>query len=200
MHKHVEESFYADAREGAYVCVALGGFRKRAVDIAITSIALIMLMPILLSTAGLVRLLVGNAVFEVDKRIGFRGKVFATYQFYSGIGDHEDISAPLWLNGHSWAESFGRALRASGLDKLPLLFNILRGDMSLIGPRPITPDEFSRYHKLLPEYFTARPGLTGLWRHSATLSTQMALDRYYIRYWSVGLDLTLLIKAISAVV
>jgi len=200
VHKYVAKSFCADAREGAYVGVALGGFRKRAVDIAVTSIALIVLMPILLATAGLVRLLVGKGAIEADQRIGFGGKAFAAYQFYSGIGDHEDTSAPLWLNGHSWAESFGGALRASGLDKLPLLFNILRGDMSLIGPRPITPDEFSRYHKLMPEYFTARPGLTGLWRHSATLSTQMALDRYYIRYWSVGLDLTLLIKAISAVV
>jgi hypothetical protein len=68
---YVAKSFYADAREGAYVCVALGGFRKRAVDIAVTSIALIVPLPILLATAGLVRLLVGKAVFEVDKRIGF---------------------------------------------------------------------------------------------------------------------------------
>jgi lipopolysaccharide/colanic/teichoic acid biosynthesis glycosyltransferase len=67
------------------VCVALGGFRKRAVDIAVTSIVLIVLMPILLATAGLVRLLVGKAVVEVDKRIGL--KAFAAYQFYSGIGE-----------------------------------------------------------------------------------------------------------------
>ena len=67
------------------MCVALGGFRKRAVDIAVTSIVLIVLMPILLATAGLVRLLVGRAVFEVDKRIGL--KAFAAYQFYSGIGE-----------------------------------------------------------------------------------------------------------------
>jgi exopolysaccharide production protein ExoY len=157
-------------------------------------------MPILLATAGFVRLLIGKSPFEVHERIGFGGKAFAAYHFCSSIGDREDSSVLLWLNYHPWAESFGGALRSSGLQKLPLLFNVLRGDMSLIGPRPIAREEFSRYHILMPEYFAARPGLTGLWRRSTTLSTQMALDRYYIRYWSVRFDLTLLIKAVSAVV
>jgi exopolysaccharide production protein ExoY len=189
---------------GAYVRAALGGFRKRAFDIAFSSIALILLTPILLATAGLVRLLIGKSILVTDEWIGFGGQAFAPYQFRSAVWNCEDASsAQLSLNDHSWADSLCGALRASGLDKLPLLFSVLRGDMSLIGPRPIMANEVTCYRKVMPEYFTARPGLTGLWRRSRALNhrrpaTRMALDRYYIRYWSVWLDLGLLFKAMSA--
>jgi exopolysaccharide production protein ExoY len=198
-------NYAARLRAAACARAALGGFRKRAFDIVISSIALIVLAPILLATAGLVRLLIGKSVFVTDEWIGFGGQAFAPYQFRSAIWNYKDASsAQVSLNDHAWAESLCGTLRASGLDKLPLLFNVLRGDMSLLGPRPIMVNEVTCYRIVMPEYFTARPGLTGLWRRSRTLNhirpaSQMALDRYYIRYWSVWLDLGLLFTAISAI-
>ena len=191
---------------GAYARGALGGLPKRALDITISGIALIVLAPILLVTAGLIRVLIGKSAFVANEWIGLRGKRFTSLQFCCTAGACGHTSSPLlWRNEeHSWAQSLAGALHISGLDKLPLLANVLRGDMSLIGPRPITADELLRYCKLMPEYFTARPGLTGLWRHSRALNfrlpaTQIALDRYYIRYWSVWLDVGLVIKALSAI-
>ena len=197
-------NYAAPLRAGAYVRAALGGFRKRVFDIAISSIALIVLTPILLATAGLIRFLIGKSVFVTAEWIGFGGQAFAPYQFRSTVWNCEEAStAQFSLNDRSWADDLGGALRASGLDKLPLLFNVLRGDMSLFGPRPIMANEVTCYRKVMPEYFSARPGLTGLWRRSRALNhgrpaTQMALDRYYLRCWSVWLDLGLLFRTISA--
>ena len=197
-------NYAAPRRAGAYMRAALGGFRKRAFDIVISSIALIVLTPILLATAGLIRFLISKSVFVPEEWIGFDGHAFVPYQFRSAIWNClEASSLQFSRNDHSWAESLGGALRASGLYKLPLLFNVLRGDMSLLGPRPIMANEVTRYRKVMPEYFAARPGLTGLWRNSRALNhgrpiTQTALDRYYIRCWSMWLDLGLLFRAISA--
>jgi exopolysaccharide production protein ExoY len=201
-----KRSFRAGAHEGADAGVALGGIRKRALDIAIAGIALILLAPILFATAILIRLLIGRSVLAASEWVGFRGKAFTGYQFRCAVSHGNDTSSALFcLNDFSWAEGLACALRGSGLDKLPLLFGVLRGDMSLIGPRPIKVGELLRYSGPMPEYFAARPGITGLWRQSGTpnrrsLANQIALDRFYIRSWSMRLDLALLIKAVSAVV
>ena len=190
------------ARGGAYAHSALGGVRKRALDIVIAGIVLIMLAPILLVTGGLIRLLIGKSVIVKKQWVGFGGRVFDCYHFRTTAGASEDGNFELvWRNDHYPVASLGSALKTSGLHKLPLLFNVLRGDMSLIGPRPIVTGEFWRHCEQMPEYFTARPGLTGLWRHSRSLSlrrrtSELALDRYYLRNWSVELDFSLLIGAI----
>jgi exopolysaccharide production protein ExoY len=200
-----KRSFRAGEHEGAEASVALGGNRKRALDIAIAGIALILLAPILLATAILIRLLIGRSVLAASEWVGLGGKAFTCYQFRCAVSNGNDTSSAIFcLNDHSWAEGLACALRGSGLDKLPLLFGVLLGDMSLIGPRPIKVGELLRYSGPMPEYFTARPGITGLWRQSAppnrrSLANQIALDRYYIRSWSMRLDLALLIKAVSAV-
>jgi exopolysaccharide production protein ExoY len=196
------KSFGANARNGADVRAPIGGIRKRAFDITLTSIALIVLAPILLATAGLVRLLIRKPILVTDECIGFGGKTFVRYQFAFSVDERVDTSSALHrLNDLSWAESLEDALRASGLDKLPLLFNVLRGDMSLIGPRPITVRQLSHYNGLMPEYLLARPGVTGVWRRTRNTrrASRTALDRYYVRYWSVRLDLGLLVEAMSRV-
>jgi exopolysaccharide production protein ExoY len=171
--------------------VALGGRRKRIFDVVVTSIVLVMAAPMLLVTVALIRGLIGKSAIVVKQLVGLGGRVFDAYQFRTTVENCEDGTA-----------SLGDALQASGLDKLPLLLNVLRGDMSLIGPRPITEGELSRYKSQMPEYFTARPGLTGLWRRASALTGHkpfdwMVLDRYYISSWSVWLDITLLIQVLS---
>jgi exopolysaccharide production protein ExoY len=185
----------------------LGGIWKRAFDIAISGIAVIVLTPILIATAGLIRLLLGRQVVVAEERIGHRGRPFACYAFrvmpldYGPSLDQDEGGRPV---AKSWPGILGQALRASGLEKLPRLFNVLRGDMSLIGPRPIATNEILRYQLQAPEYFSARPGLTGIWRHvdrrrvGATPRPRLAIDRYYVRRWSLRLDLALLLKAIVA--
>jgi exopolysaccharide production protein ExoY len=201
VYEYGAKSFSASARDGADVRAPLGGIRKRAFDITISSIALIVLAPILLATAGLVRSLVRKSIFVTDECIGFGGKPFVRYQFASLVDERADTSSALLrLNAPSWAESLEEALRASGVNKLPLLFNMLRGDMTLIGSRPITVRQLSHYNGLVPVYLLARPGITGLWRRRRKKrASGLALDRYYIRYWSVWLDLALLVEAISNV-
>jgi exopolysaccharide production protein ExoY len=196
VYEYGAKSFGASARDRADVRAPLGGIRKRAFDITLASVALIVLAPILLATAGLVRFLMRKSVFVIDECIGFGGKTFIRYQFSSMVDERADTSSALpRLNEPSWAESLDDALRASGLDKLPLLFNVLRGDMSLIGPRPMTVRQLSHYNRLMPEYLLARPGITGVWRrtHKRRRASQIALNRYYVRYWSVWLDLALLV-------
>jgi exopolysaccharide production protein ExoY len=180
----------------------LGGIRKRAFDIVITIVALIVLAPVLLALVGLLRLLTRKPVLVTDECIGFGGKAFARYQFSCAVDERADTdSAPRRLNDPSWAESLEDALRASGLDKLPLLFNVLRGDMSIIGPQPIRARQVSHYNGPMPEYLSTRPGITGLWRRTRQRKprreSQRALNRCYVRYWSVWLDLGLLVESIS---
>jgi exopolysaccharide production protein ExoY len=145
---------------------ALGRLRKRTFDIVMASIALVVLAPMLLVTAGLIRVLIGKSAIVAKQWIGFGGKAFEAYQFRTAVEGSEDRRSALSRrNDHCWAANLGDSLQASGLDKLPLLLNVLRGDMSMIGPRPIVAHELSRYSSQMPEYFTARPGLTGVWRH-----------------------------------
>jgi exopolysaccharide production protein ExoY len=141
----------------------------------------------MLAVILLIRLSVGRPVFVVEKRIGHRGKTFACLRFRTALS-------------HAFVEE---ALRGSSLDKVPLLFSVLLGDMSLVGPRPIMAHEAQWHHATAPELFMARPGLTGMWRHARAKDRRararsVALDRYYVRHWSMRLDCALLIKAVAA--
>ena len=190
------------APEGAYADIALGGLRKRTFDIAVASVLLVVLAPMLLATAGLIRLMIGKSAIVIKQWVGFGGKVFDGYEFRTVMGSCEDRSSALRRSDHAWGAILASALQSSGTDKLPLLLNVLRGDMSLVGPRPIVVGAFTRYPNRRSVFYTARPGLTGVWRHSRTLNlkraaTPRALDRYYVRYWSMWFDLVLLIQLIS---
>ena len=178
------------APEGAYADIALGGLRKRTFDIAVASVLLVVLAPMLLATAGLIRLMIGKSAIVIKQWVGFGGKVFDGYEFRTVIGSCEDRSSALRRSDHAWGASLASALQTSGTDKLPLLLNVLRGDMSLVGPRPIVVGAFTRYPNRRSVFYTARPGLTGVWRHSRTLNlkraaTPRALDRYYVRCGSI---------------
>ena len=185
----------------------LGGYRKRAIDLAIASIALVLLTPIMVIVAVLIRLLFGRPIFVVQQLIGFRGRALAGYEFRTTLfreRGRPPAAARVLLGWRQQPAALlvESALCSSGLDKLPLLFNVLRGDMSLVGPRPIAADELICYRVQAPEYFGARPGIIGIWQHAdrnlITYAKRTALDRYYIRHWSVTLDCALLIKSVLA--
>lgn len=152
-------------------------------DIALALTTLVLLAPMLLVVAML-RVVIGRPIISEQKLVGFGGEVFTAYQFRT-ISEDEKI---------------GTCLETRGLDKLPWLFNVLRGDMSFVGPQPITVEERNRC--LARTDLLARPGLIGLqhMRNARGLNgfSRAALDRHYVRRWSVGLDLIVLIKSVAA--
>jgi exopolysaccharide production protein ExoY len=172
----------------------LGGSLKRAFDIAMAGMALLALMPIMLATAVLIRLLSADSVIFCERLIGRGGRTFVGYKFR--------IPATNVKSSSHWVERVAEALHASSLDQLPRLLNVIRGDMSLIGPRPRAAAEFGTYFALAPECLLARPGLISLWpncnRNFSAQRTEIALDRYYVSNWSMALDFALLGKTILA--
>jgi exopolysaccharide production protein ExoY len=195
----------------------LGGAPKRFFDLVATSVALVLLTPIMLTVAALVRLLLGGPVLFAQKRVGFDGKLFVCYKFRTMVVDADEVLRQYLIANpaaaREWAETrklmndprvscLGNVLRKSSLDELPQLFNVLRGEMSLVGPRPVLPDEIGRYGHHAHAYLQARPGLTGMWqangRNSVGYLGRIARDCYYARHWSLALDLFLLIKTIPA--
>jgi exopolysaccharide production protein ExoY len=172
----------------------LGGAWKRGFDVVMAGVALLVLMPLMLMTAVLIRLLTEESIFLTERLIGHAGRMFVGYRFRIPIAKETT---------RRWTSVAAESLRASSLDKLPQLFNVIRGDMSLVGPRPRAVAEFSDYVAQAPECLLARPGIIGLWqRDNPALSDQQAeivLDRHYVCNWSARLDFALLGRAIFAI-
>src|SRR5262245_900819 len=171
----------------------LGGVWKRAFDIAMAGVALLVLMPLVLATAILIRLLTEESIMRCEQLIGHRGKTFVGYRFRIAIAK---------VTTFRWASGVVEALRVSALDKLPQLFNVIRGDMSLVGPRPRAAAEVGDYCVRAPECLIARPGFISIWQSfNPALSDrdEIALDRYYVRNWSARLDFAILGRALFVV-
>jgi len=201
------------------IAAPLGGTPKRAMDIAIALSAIVLLSPLMIVLMGLIRLVMGRSVLFAHSRIGFRGRPFHCYKFRTMVADAEGVLAQHLaadpLAAQEWRQTrklrndprvtlLGYVLRKSSLDELPQLFNVLRGDMSCVGPRPIVADELVRYGPHADEYLRVRPGLTGLWqvsgRNALDYSVRVALDSHYVRNWSLWADLIILVRTIFAVV
>ncbi len=197
---------------------ALGGLPKRVLDIAVASIALVLLLPMMLMVTALIRLVMGGPVIFAQPRIGLGGRVFTCYKFRSMVANGEEVlhrhlaanpaAAREWTETRKLAHDprvgcLGNILRKSSIDELPQLFNILRGDMSLVGPRPVVPDELEYYGRHVQSYLKARPGLTGVWqisgRNRLSYADRVAKDRHYVRHWSLAVDVAVLIKTIPAI-
>ena len=172
----------------------LGGVLKRAFDLAVAGIALVALMPLIFLTAILVRLLTRQFILLPECLIGRRGRIFVSYKFRFPVANAGSPDA--------WATRAAEALHDTGLDQLPQLFNVIRGEMSLIGPRPRAAQEFRHYFAQGPECLRARPGMISIWQSSdrnlRDPRTEIALDRYYVCNWSVSLDFWILSKIIFA--
>ena len=191
-------------------------FLKAAFDRAVAGTALLLLAPLLLVIALVVRLSSrGPALFR-QTRVGEDGRTFTMLKFRSMCLDAEDRLAELdHLNERAEGLLFkvrsdprvtrlGRLLRKYSLDELPQLLNIVRGDMSLVGPRPPLPTEVSRYATDVRRRLLVKPGLTGLWqvsgRSDLSWEESVNLDLHYVENWSLALDLTIIVRTFRAVV
>jgi exopolysaccharide production protein ExoY len=168
----------------------LGGTSKRIFDVVGASLALVLFAPLMLMAALLVRAVLGGPVLRAQRRVGFDGRMFACYEFRTA--DRFDDAGVTCL---------GNVLRKSGIHRLPQLFNVLRGEMSLVGPRPVSPEGLPRYGSHARAYLRARPGMTGMRCGGGRRDEgRVARDCYYARHWSLWLDAGVLIKTIPALV
>ena len=192
---------------------------KRFIDILLSFIAIIVLAPIYLIIGISVKLTSEGPIIYKQKRLGHKGRVFYVYKFRTMYADAERILQNLlnssesmkkeWENTHKLAKDpritpLGKFLRRTSLDELPQFFNVLKGDMSLVGPRPVTQDEINRHYKEDADYyFMVRPGITGLWQVSGRSDTdykfRVETDVWYVLNWSPWLDLMILAKTVWVV-
>jgi Undecaprenyl-phosphate glucose phosphotransferase len=184
--------------------VPLQGFNslvKRATDIAISTVGLLILAIPFGIIAGLVRLTSLGPVFYRQERMGLDGKPFTILKFRSMLDDAERETGPVWARANDpRVTAFGRFLRRSNLDELPQLWNVLRGDMSIVGPRPERPHFVAQFKHRIPQYMLrhkVKAGLTGWaqvngWRGNTPLEKRIEYDLYYIENWSVRLDLKII--------
>lgn len=186
---------------------------KRALDIVVAAAALVLLSPLMLLIALLVRLTSPGPVIFRQQRCGLNGRRFTLYKFRSMCENAEELKPQLaHLNEKKTAfkiandprvTPLGRLLRKFSLDELPQLWNVLRGDMSLVGPRPPVPEEVERYERWQRRRLRMRPGLTCLWalegRDELEFDDWIRKDLEYIDNWSLGLDLAILMRTIPSV-
>lgn len=174
---------------------------KRLFDLIVAISALAVLALPLLVLYAMVRRQLGSPVLFRQVRPGLRGRPFMMVKFRT-MTDERGPDGELLPDARRLT-AFGRFMRASSLDELPELWNVLRGEMSLVGPRPIVQDEVAKYGTHFELYTKVRPGLSGLWqvsgRNDVTYGERVALDCYYVRNWSVWLDLVVLARTVRVV-
>jgi exopolysaccharide biosynthesis polyprenyl glycosylphosphotransferase len=188
---------------------------KRVLDVAAASFLLFLGLPVVLAIATAIKLTSrGGSVLFRQTRCGLNGRSFTLYKFRTMVEDAEErrrellhlneMSGPVFkLKADPRVTSLGRILRRFSLDELPQLWNVLRGEMSLVGPRPPIPEEVAKYERWQRRRLAMKPGMTGLWqvsgRNELDFHRWMELDLEYIDSWTPLLDLKILMKTIPAV-
>lgn len=172
-------------------------FVKRAMDMVLSLIALVILSPVMLLIAGIIKVFSPGPIFYRQERCGLNGKAFDMLKFRSMRVDAEKQSGAVWtIKDDPRRTALGAFLRSTSLDELPQLINVLRGEMSLVGPRPERPVFINKFRKTIPNY-TARhavkAGMTGWaqvhgWRGNTSLRKRVQYDLYYITHWTPWLD------------
>ena len=192
---------------------------KRILDVTLVSLTLPCWLPLMILIMGAIRFNSRGPVFYRQERIGYRRRRFMMFKFRtmhvgSETKTHEEYYAYLMrtdcpmakldAHGDSRLIACGRVLRATGLDELPQIFNVLRGEMSLVGPRPCLPSEFQRYEKWQRKRVNGLPGLTGYWqvngKNETTFSEMVAMDLFYLRNMSPWRDLVIIFKTVPALI
>jgi lipopolysaccharide/colanic/teichoic acid biosynthesis glycosyltransferase len=215
-------SFLGDSRassSGAGRIGSINGVAIRMLDITVSATALIFFAPLLILVALAIAILDPGPIFFAHSRIGRGNKMFPCLKFRSMVVDsaarlEQALAADPALRAQweidrklkndpriTW---IGRFLRKSSLDELPQLLNVLRGEMSLVGPRPIVPAEIRHYRRYFRDYCGVRPGITGLWqingRSDTSYRRRVAFDVTYVRTQSLAGNVAILLKTIPAII
>lgn len=204
--------------QGASFPGLYGSFVKRLLDLTISIAILPIVLPVIVLLYLIVRLDGGNGFFG-HQRVGKDGKIFKCWKIRTMVPDaQKKLEALLASDPEARAEweadhklrhdprvtSLGNFLRKSSLDELPQIWNVLKGEMSLIGPRPVTEPELDRYGRHRTSYVMMRPGITGLWqvsgRNEISYADRVSLDVEYKRAMSLWLDLVILYRTVFAIV
>ena len=176
-------------------------FVKRCLDFVLSLIALIILSPVLLIVALLVRCKLGSPIIFKQQRLGLHEKIFCMYKFRT-MTDAKDEQGNL-LPDEVRLTRFGKALRSTSLDELPELFNILKGDMAIVGPRPLLVQYLSRYNERQHHRHDVRPGFTGLaqvnGRNSISWQEKFEWDVKYAEQVSLWMDVKIIAKTVGVV-
>jgi exopolysaccharide biosynthesis polyprenyl glycosylphosphotransferase len=187
---------------------------KRVIDLVLGSIAMLVALPVMGVVAVAIRLEDGLPVLYRQARLGKDGKPFTMYKFRSMVmraeeqrhelEDLNEATGPIFkINGDPRVTKVGRFIRRYSLDELPQIFNVMRGDMSLVGPRPPLPSEVEEYNAWECRRLGVVPGITGLWqvlgRSELTFEEMVSLDLNYIWNWSPWLDIQIMARTVGAV-
>lgn len=193
---------------------------KRTFDFTLSLIAFVILSPVLLTIIAWVKLKSPGPAFYGHVRVGRNGRTFKAWKFRSMVVDADKVLDEClerdpemrrqWIEDHKLKEDpriiagIGHFLRKTSLDELPQLWNVVTGDMSLVGPRPIVKKEIERYREMYPLYSRVRPGITGLWqvsgRNDTSYEQRVRLDSYYVCNWSIWLDAYLVLRTVRTIV
>lgn len=174
-------------------------FSKRVMDFVLATVAIICCLPLFLVIAALVKLTSRGPIFYLQKRMGLDGRIFPILKFRTMRADAEE--RPSWTEPHDGrCTGFGSILRRTSLDELPQLFNVLLGQMSLVGPRPERPALIEQFRETLPRYMLRhqfKAGITGWaqvngWRGNTSLRKRLQYDLYYLQHWSIWFDVKIL--------
>ena len=191
---------------------------KYVLDLSATVVGGLLISPLLIAITIAIKLDSPGPAFYAHRRVGIGGNHFRCWKFRTMHADAEQLLNE-FLQGKpdlqaEWEQNFklrddprvtrvGRFLRKTSLDELPQLWNVLRGEMSLVGPRPIVEAEISRYGTVYEMYQRIKPGISGFWQVSGRSDTSYAervkLDAYYVHNWSIWLDLVILVRTVGCV-
>lgn len=196
--------------------VSVYKYMKRGLDIILSLIGIILLSPIFLIIAIAIKIDSKGPVIFKHKRIGKNGKVIGLYKFRSMVDNAEDLIKKFTpeqmeeykknykLQNDPRITRVGKILRKTSLDELPQLFNILKGDLSIIGPRPVIGEELEKYGFNKNKFLSVTPGLTGFWaangRSDTTYEQRMAMELFYVDHMSWKLDCRVFFKTVLSVI
>lgn len=191
---------------------------KQAIDVSLAGLGGVLILPGVAVISALVKLSSNGPVFYGQERIGAGGRTFQAWKFRTMVSNADVLLAEClasdprlqaeWDASHKLkcdprVTKIGKFLRQTSLDELPQIWNVIRGEMSLVGPRPIVHDEAIKYGDELDLYWKVRPGITGLWqvsgRSDTTYEGRVAMDVHYVRNWSIWLDVYLLARTVGVV-
>ena len=187
------------------ICTRNADLLRRTIDLTLAVPAVVLLAPLLAAIAAAIALTSGLPIIYGQRRVGRGGREFEIFKFRTMRVDAESQSGPTWArSSESRVTPIGRLLRRTSLDELPQLFNIIRGDMAIVGPRPERPFYVEKFRRVLPRYderHLVRPGMTG-WSHvhmrrnvdTSAIGERLSYDLFYLEHWSIFMDFSIIAK------